>query len=107
MLDPHGKRGRALDPFTSTWTPLRNCIIFTPLCRGTNMRSVWCWLFHRRWRTASVVGYFDAECWCSRCEEYRLGLDGNADAWHVHLDPGERRHDQPHHPPVYAEARLP
>jgi hypothetical protein len=44
------------------------------------MRGLWCWLFHHKWWVTRVVGYFDAECWRSRCEEYHLDPGAGPDA---------------------------
>jgi hypothetical protein len=67
------KEKAGLSGLCRNWTFCHNDVMLAPLCQGADMRRLWCWLCHRRWWVASVVGYFDAECWCNRCEEYRFG----------------------------------
>ena len=82
--------GRAIVIWWQVWTLYRNNVMLAPLCPGANMRGLWCWLFHREWWVTGVVGYFDAECWCSRCEEYRFGPSASdADARPLRLERSE------------------
>jgi hypothetical protein len=60
-INGHSEKSAKFDPF-----PI-NRLDGHLECAVARVRAFWCFLFHRRYRRAHIVGLFDCDCQCEKC----------------------------------------